>query len=273
MKRLFAPLILIAALAAIVPKIASAHVLKTDGSIGAVMHIDPDDDPIVSEPATFFFEIKDKQNKFTPEQCDCSANILRDGKTIFSAALFKDSSNNTINYPTFSYTFPERAVYTVQVVGKPLSDGAFQPFTLNYDVRVSRVPATGAAAPSSAAPNHTIHYIIFGAGFLIFFLLLFRDRYKNKSGKNFRLHAVAFILLFGLALHHTHVVQALCHPQSDTAQEHQCCFAPATALAPAVTTALPIVDRAIISPTINHVSLSIKIVLNNKSPPSASELL
>lgn len=41
------------------PQTASAHVLQTDGSIGAVLHVDPDDNPIIGEKATFFFDLKD----------------------------------------------------------------------------------------------------------------------------------------------------------------------------------------------------------------------
>ena len=57
-----------------------AHILKTDGSIGAVLHIDPDDDPIARQSSYFFFEFKDKQNIFKLENCDCKITIFEQGK-------------------------------------------------------------------------------------------------------------------------------------------------------------------------------------------------
>src|SRR5579885_451375 len=92
-----------------------AHVLKSDGSIGAVMHIDPNDDPVANSPATFFFEIKDKTNKFTPQNCDCRVDIYENGKVIYSDSLFVGSSFNNISSPVFQYTFPQKDVYQVQV--------------------------------------------------------------------------------------------------------------------------------------------------------------
>src|SRR5690349_14295700 len=98
---------------------ASAHVLKTDGSIGAVVHIDPDDDPIAVEVSTLFFEIKDTQNKFSPQNCNCRVDILEGGKVIYSDALFQQNSSNNIASPVFQYTFPQKDVYQVKVVGTP----------------------------------------------------------------------------------------------------------------------------------------------------------
>lgn len=63
-KKLILSFFLIFAVFLILPTIASAHVLKTDGSIGAVVHIDPDDDPIIGKSANFFLEFKDTKNKF-----------------------------------------------------------------------------------------------------------------------------------------------------------------------------------------------------------------
>src|SRR5438045_57931 len=78
------------------PHIVSAHVLKTDGNIGAVLHIDPDDDPIAGSQASFFFEFKDIQGKFQSQNCDCTFSIAEDGKEIFSQPLFQNNSNPSL---------------------------------------------------------------------------------------------------------------------------------------------------------------------------------
>jgi hypothetical protein len=117
---------------------ASAHVLKSDGSIGAVIHIEPDDDPIIGEDATFFFEFKDKDNKFGLSRCDCSFSIFDGNERVFSESFAKASGSGDLSSPEFTYIFPKKGVYTLTVIGKPLSDQDFKNFTLEYDLRVDR---------------------------------------------------------------------------------------------------------------------------------------
>ncbi len=121
------------------PAKAFAHVLKTDGSIGAVMHTDPDDDPIAGEQTGIFFEFKDKQNKFTPAACDCTLSILQSDKEIYSQPVFQNNPQPTLDNAAAFFTFPQRDTYQVKVTGIPLSSGAFQAFTLIYDVQVTKM--------------------------------------------------------------------------------------------------------------------------------------
>lgn len=112
---------------------AEAHVLKSDGSVGAVLHVSPDDDPVAGVSTEFFFELKDKDGKFIPEDCDCTATVLQDGKAIYTQSLFQDKGG-----ASFSYVLPQKGIYIVQINGKPNSQNAFQPFTLSWDIRVAR---------------------------------------------------------------------------------------------------------------------------------------
>ena len=128
---------------------AQAHVLKSDGSVGAVIHVSPEDDPIAREPTDFFFEFKDKSGKFKPEDCDCNGIILQNGKQIYSAPLFQNSTNPSLENASFSFTFPEKDVYKVQASGKPTTPGAFEPFTLTWDIRVSRESETQSGADTA----------------------------------------------------------------------------------------------------------------------------
>lgn len=160
---------------------ASAHVLKTDGSIGIVIHIDPEDDPIAGSPATFFFELKDKDNKFDPANCTCTVAILKGGAILISEPLFSASGANNINSPTFQYTFPERAVYTLSITGAPKTPGGFQNFNITYDIRVSR-QANGTAAPApTTTQSHTAHYVLFGAAFIAIAIVFIHDKFKSKK--------------------------------------------------------------------------------------------
>jgi hypothetical protein len=108
---------------------AYAHVLRTDNPIGAVLHIDPEDNPVVGQPANIFFEFKDKENEFKIENCDCTFFVLENGKEIFSQGL-----NTTV----ITYTFPAKNTYKLKVTGKPKQLDEFEDFSLEYDVVVSR---------------------------------------------------------------------------------------------------------------------------------------
>ncbi len=108
----------------------SAHVLETAGSIGAVLHIDPDDDPVAGEKSGIYFEIKDKTNRFKAQDCNCRLIIDRAGQTIYDQPFTKSEGGE--------FTFPARDVYTVKAVGAPKITGAFDSFELSYDIRVQR---------------------------------------------------------------------------------------------------------------------------------------
>src|SRR5947207_173429 len=84
----------------------SAHILQTDKNIGAVLHIDPEDDPIAGEQSGFFFEFKDIQNKFEPKNCTCTISIIRENKEIYSQPLFQDNVNPSLSNSSLFYTFP-----------------------------------------------------------------------------------------------------------------------------------------------------------------------
>jgi hypothetical protein len=162
-----------------------AHVLQTDGSIGAVLHLEPEDDPIIGQPAQFFFEFKDKDHKFSPKECECFVFVLQDGKEIYRQPLFDPVTLDT----SFSYTFVQKGVYTIKVVGKPIVAHAFQPFSLTYDRRVTRespdsVDPTTTASSLKDPRNWFLQHIVYvlGGGILLLLLFLMVLRtYLNKK--------------------------------------------------------------------------------------------
>jgi len=115
------------------PAVASAHVLKVDGHIGAVLHINPDDNPISGVPTDYLMSFSDDTGRFSLAQCDCDVFVIQDGKTIAKNPLAPSNTATSENH----YTFPRPSVYTLRFVGTPKTPGAFQPFTLNYTVRVT----------------------------------------------------------------------------------------------------------------------------------------
>ena len=54
-----------------------AHEFKTDGSISALLHINPDDDPIVAEPSEILFLISDTEKRFKAEDPNTLSKLTR----------------------------------------------------------------------------------------------------------------------------------------------------------------------------------------------------
>lgn len=264
-------------------KTSSAHVLQTDGSIGAVMHIDPEDDPIIGQPATFFFDFKDKQNKFQLSECSCSAEIISNGNQIFNQTLTAaDNSQSADSLEQFfSYTFQQKGIYTVEVSGQPKTPGAFQSFNLKYDIRVDRTAGPG--ANSAAQPqtyNHTWHLISFVIAFPLVYLLVRwlekRAEKKKKTGQeksNKNITLKSWIILLGLLTFAGHAALA-CHGAASAynsfAAQHQCCFQAPAEPAGKLITVNPIFTAAVKAPEKFYwYSAGIKTELQNKSPPLA----
>src|SRR5258708_15214788 len=157
----------------------SAHVLVTDQNIGAILHINPDDDPIANVQSTFFFEFKDRQDKFKPQNCNCTFSIIEKGTAIYVQPLFQNNQNPSLKNASVFYTFPQKDVYQIQVTGKPLTPNTFQPFTLTYNIRVDQT-AQSSTQNVSLKQNSNIRYLIPIAGIMLILLAL---TIKNKYGK------------------------------------------------------------------------------------------
>ena len=115
-----------------IPGIASAHVLKIDGTIGAVLLINPDDNPVSGDMTDYVLSFHDYQGHFSLPRCNCAVTVILQGKTIATEPLAVSSTEVSENH----YRFGRPGVYTMRFTGQPKTPGAFQPFMLNYEVRV-----------------------------------------------------------------------------------------------------------------------------------------
>lgn len=161
------------------PTQTKAHVLKTNNSIGAVLHIAPDDDPVAGDESNFFIEFKDKEDKFTPQTCECTVKIFKKGEEIFSQPLFQNAINPSSNEAVFSFTFPDKDIYTLKVQGTPINS-SFTPFTLSYDIRVSR-EIEQAIETSSENTTWTRTHIIHAIGVFIITGIVLLAIIKNHT--------------------------------------------------------------------------------------------
>jgi hypothetical protein len=149
-----------------------AHVLEKDSTIGAVMHMDPADDPLVGQPAYFFFEFKDTEGKFSLDNCDCTLTIEENEQPLSSQALTN----------TNSFIFPHKGAYDIHVNGQPKPGTDFTPFALEYHIQVHReaAPAAAAAAPSWFS-LHFFHLVAIIIVSLYTSAMIIREGRKEKQ--------------------------------------------------------------------------------------------
>jgi hypothetical protein len=117
----------------------SAHTLKADGMISAVLHFQPDDDPMSNKPSEYILFLNDSTKRFSLGDCDCTISIKKDGKTISTSPM----QLNTQGVIGGSITFAEAGAYEVIFEGSPHNKDEFQPFTLKYLEQVAPNPDTG----------------------------------------------------------------------------------------------------------------------------------
>ncbi|MEN9407137.1 MAG: hypothetical protein RLZZ455_353 [Candidatus Parcubacteria bacterium] len=161
-------LLLFLSLFILFPQTSHAHILEKSGTIGGVIHIDPDDDPIVGQESSIMIELKDTESLLTKDNCTCSFEIISEGKTLYEQPLFQgiENSDQSIAIP---YTFPRRDIYLLRIKGQAL-DKEFNPFTLEYSIRVSREQSEKKSLTSSVSflSTHLPHTI--GVGIIILFI-------------------------------------------------------------------------------------------------------
>jgi hypothetical protein len=180
MKTLISLITLLILTLSLKPTLAQAHLLESDHDIGAVLHVDPNDNPIAGSQASFFFEFKDKTNNFTPATCECTFLVLENGKTIYSQPLFQNTDKPSLTNASVFYTFPKKDVYQIKVTGKPETPGAFQPFTLTWSFRVDE-SATKASSKSNFLATHLIHIVTAVIGIALLIWLFFRQEIQSKK--------------------------------------------------------------------------------------------
>jgi hypothetical protein len=161
---------------------ASAHVLKTDGSIGAVLHIEPDDNPTTGKPTEYILSFSDDNGTLDISKCNCMVNVQENGKTISSRPIQVTDPTDSID----KYTFQKPDVYTLQFTGTPTTAGLFQPFTLNYLVRV-----TGSGGANGAQPFPMLIWVGMGMGIGLILLAAYAMEigYNNEQDNKRSRHA------------------------------------------------------------------------------------
>jgi hypothetical protein len=143
-------------------RVASAHEYKYAGTLSVLLHMEPGDSPIASEPAQLFFYFKDEAKKFRATECNCTVTIKSGDNTLREGPVEGAAKGYGEDVRMVNFTFPDVGIYTVTLNGTP-KNGAFEPFLLNYDVRIERVPEGGIKRP----PNYALLWGVAAGGIII----------------------------------------------------------------------------------------------------------
>jgi hypothetical protein len=125
--------------------------------VGAVLHVDPDDDPYAGTTTPIVYYLKTKDREIEPSQCYCTLEIIHDGKQIAYLHSIKDhnkdAAHNTNKGVSFAFSFPKKGIYKLVLRGDPKGTNEFEPFYLEYTLRVVREksPEGGSSFPSDRA--------------------------------------------------------------------------------------------------------------------------
>jgi hypothetical protein len=115
----------------------SAHFLQAESGIGGLIHIDPNDDPIIGQVSNIFIDLKDSQNRLTEANCNCTIKILENEQEISSRGVQVIKSEDGQLYVTSQFTFPKKGSYIVRMEGKS-TNSMFPDFRLDFDFFVSQ---------------------------------------------------------------------------------------------------------------------------------------
>lgn len=158
---------------AIFPLVLSAHEIKTVDEVGAVMHIDPADQPVVGEEAVISFDLTKVDGDFDYKECVCNLHVQPIGATI-AHELVEDKL-------VYRYVFTEPKVYTLILSGQPLSSTTFQPFHFTYEITVVSKRSSFEQAMQMFLHIHGLHAFIFGGGFIAVFVLYLKSKNEPTS--------------------------------------------------------------------------------------------
>ncbi len=161
MRKFLALLLVLIAL----PASVSAHVLETNNGIGAVLHVDPADDPIAGQQTKLYFEFN-TSGGFNANNCECKLTVKQNANILTELALSAESDKRGAT----SYVFPSRSAYELQVSGKPKNGANFSDFKLDYTLRVDK--GAGAGQSNTNNQDRTLYLVTAAIGGCILFLLL-----------------------------------------------------------------------------------------------------
>ncbi|WP_246162735.1 hypothetical protein [Brasilonema sennae] len=140
---------------------AIAHKVKTEGNVGATLHVEPNDNPRAGEPAKTWFALTRKGGKVIPlAECNCQLAVYAEPHSpseppLIEPSLQAVSVERFQGIPGTEITFPRAGAYQLQLSGKPKDGKSFQPFELKFPVTV----AVGSATNNNVQESQTVQNV------------------------------------------------------------------------------------------------------------------
>jgi hypothetical protein len=159
-RRLSLSLLALPLLILALPAAATAHVLKQDNGISAVLHIPPDDNPQAGQSTELDLSFGDDANAFSLTDCHCLVTIESDSSKIIYRAVPQPALKGATLDSIAHVTFPTVGVYHLTVSGSA-THGNFKPFSLDFLVRVAG--AVGGTATMTSRKGDEIIIISLGS--------------------------------------------------------------------------------------------------------------
>jgi hypothetical protein len=166
----------------LIPGMTYAHELKVGDHIGAVLHTEPNDEPIAGTTTPLYLAFKNNGEPFIFSAYTIHTTITAESDHRAVSIPSADLQATSPDTVTFSYIFPKKDLYTLTITGEPAdasSSDPVIPFSLSYDIRVDRV-ATGKNAYQSFLQIHSLHAIIVLIGIGIGTVITVRDERKRR---------------------------------------------------------------------------------------------
>jgi hypothetical protein len=120
-----------------------AHTVKISADVGGTVHLEPNDNPRSGEVTQTWFALTRRGGKVIPlKDCHCRLAIYAEPHVAGEPALLEPSlkpiqAERYQGIPGAEITFPKPGAYQLQLTGKPVIAGSFQPFELKFAVTVA----------------------------------------------------------------------------------------------------------------------------------------
>lgn len=160
---------------------AVAHIVKTDGNVGATFHIEPNHNPRAGESNQAWFALtREGGELISYSSCDCELVVKSesDHEPILPVPLTGISVEQYEGIPGADIIFPKEGIYELILKGSPKSGADFQPFQLSYNVTVTPGVASEANEGEVSPENSRFWWAIsaIASGTILGIVIFFRRR-------------------------------------------------------------------------------------------------
>ncbi|MEM9904999.1 MAG: hypothetical protein AAF921_08250 [Cyanobacteria bacterium P01_D01_bin.44] len=117
-----------------------AHKVELDGTIGATLHIEPNDTPRAGEPALTWFALTKRGGaSVTLTDCDCQLAVFSQSESepVLEPELKAVNAEGYEDIPGADINFPSVGAYELVLTGAPVSGDGFEAFELRFSVTVA----------------------------------------------------------------------------------------------------------------------------------------